>query len=594
MTKVSCVITEDIGNIKHEYSPVELKFKDEGKKKPNTLEAKFTINNKVRENYNIAYIHDVVDVSYLDCIHNFQLSALDERGYDLDGEFNSSTNISEDRFTQVTEGRFKGNYALDFTVANQEIDVPNAKAITRLDISKQFDIYIFFTPVFPQIVDGDNEPILWSFHDDAGNDKRGLEIGITNNVDNNEWRGFIRIKNGSTTEVIRGTTQLINTGDPILIRAYRKQDEVIHLEVNGFSDGFLLRTGSLQPTDSDTTLRFGNNKDKPVATQPYKGQIHQVRSYHGIVLTQSQADTIRQARPSLYTMRFNGRVWNLEDKQTHKIAKCDSFSKALSKRKLDATQFPDDDNVFGLQEIEGESFQEILQAIVNTIDPSFIVKAKDPFASAGIVPTALQGNFKAVGNFIDAISILLLFSGTTFYTTPRKLLIVETNLGHDTDYIFDQDSDVSPYDITESGDNDTTRIGELILTARENDGTLISEELNNSAVGADFTFRKFIAQLNHVTDLGSLISILLDANRFVNTKYMVKINSFIHWVRVNHKVLLNNSKKNITNDPFIIAQMEYHYPSSITKINVNEIDIDFFNISNSDTSVQQSLVDDTT
>ena len=84
--------------------------------------------------------------------------------------------IDEDRFVDVNADRFKGNYALDFNAVDQEILIPNAKVITRIDLSKQFDIYIFFTPdqIDPSL--SGNNPILWSFL----NASHGLEIGLTN------------------------------------------------------------------------------------------------------------------------------------------------------------------------------------------------------------------------------------------------------------------------------------------------------------------------------------------------------------------------------------------------------------------------------
>jgi len=580
MSRVSCIITEDVGGIKHEYTPVGLKFKSEGTKKSDTLEAKFTIDNKVRENYTIAYIQDVVDVSYLDAIWNFQLSALDERGYDLDGEFGGSTNISEDRFVQVTDGRFKGNYALDFTTADQAIKVPNAKAITRINLDKQFDIYIFFTPVDSS----EEKPFLWSFSDGVGG--QGLEIGIQE-ISPSTWVTFVRLHGddipggGGNNPTILGTTIKSFDGDPNLIRVFRDGDNIVHVELNGFSEGSISYTTSLQPTGSPDIL-FGCDTS---GGNDYIGQIHQIRSYHGTSLTQSQADAIRQARPALYTMKLAGRIWNVDDKQTYKIAQASSFSKDIVKRKLSPELFSGNDNVFDLTT---ESFKDILQTMVDATESGFTVKAKDPFIPVNLAPSVLFGNFIAVGDFVDVTSILLLFSETVFYTTPRKLLIIETREGHDTDFIFDQDSITSPYDITESVDDDSIRIGDIFLT-----GNGIQVDKSVSINGTNITLRKFIAQLDNQLDLANLASSISTAFRDLKTRYIVKINSSIHWVRFNHKILLNNTKKNITNDSFIVAQIEYNYPSSITKIMMNEIVIDFFNITNNDISVQESLVDNT-
>lgn len=578
MSRSVCVITETDEITRHEYTPTNVKFKVEGSKKPDTLVSHFTINNKVRENYEIAYIQDIISVEYLACIHNFQLSALDDRGYNLDGEVSASVNIPEARFLDVTSGRFKGNYALDLTAVNQEVQVPNAKAITRIDLSGQFDIYVFFTPdqIDPSL--SGNNPIIWSFSDGS----RGLEIGITNTSPVADTRGFVRAGNG-IIDSITGTTESIITGAPVLIRVFRGGDNIVHMEVNGVEDGTpLTKTGSMQPTGPN--LIFGNGRG---LNDDYKGQIHQERTYIGTVLTQTQADTIRQSRPALFTMKFAGLVWDLQDKESYKIAKCDSHSKLLVKRKLSADIFPANDNVFGLQEGGGETFQEIFQDIVDATGSGFTVKAKDAFTST--TTTALLGNLIAIGSFLDVVSMLLLFSDTTFYVTPRKLLIVETNVGHSTDFTFDQDSDIVPYDITESGENDTTKVNEVILTG---DG-LTTARAFVAVVGTDITLRKFIRQLDNTTDLDTLAIELRDSLKDVNTKFIVRINVLVNWIRFNHIVTLNNTKKNITNDPFIVTQIEHEYPRSDSKIMVNENDIDFFDITNNDISTQEGLVDNT-
>lgn len=583
MSRSVCVVTETNGITRHEYTPINIKFKAEGSKKSDTLVSHFTINNKIRENYEIAHIQDIISVEYLACIHNFQLSALDDRGYNLDGEVAASVNIPESRFFDMDVGRFKGNYALDFTATNQGINIPNASAITRVDLSGQFDIYVFFTPADNQFIDGNDEPLVWSFYDGT----TGIEIGITNSVNVNEWRGFVRV--GGTpggVDVIRGTNVLIPLGStdiPTLIRVFRGSDNLVKMEINGEPDGTpLSKTGTLQSTGVD--LIFGNGSGN---NDHYRGLIHQERTYIGTVLTQTQADAIRQSRPALFTMKFAGLIWDVQDKESYKIAKCDSHSKNLVKRKLSADIFPGDDNVFGLQEGVGETFQEIFQDIVDATGAGFTVKAKDAFTSTTTI--ALQGNLIAVGSFLDVVSMLLLFSSTTFYVTPRKLLIVETNLGHDTDFTFDQDSDVTPYDITESVDNDTKKVNEVILTG---DG-LPTVRAFAAVIGTNVTLRKYIRQLDSTIDLDTLAISIRDSLKDVNTRYMVKINTLVNWVRFNHIVIINNTKKNITNDPFIVAQIEHEYPKSHTRIAVNENDIDFFDITNTDSSVQQGMVDNT-
>lgn len=572
MSRSVCVITEINGSTRHEYTPIGVKFSAEGSKKPDRLIAHFTINNKVRENYSIAYIQDILNVDYLACIHNFQLSALDDRGYDLDGETVGSVIIPENRFVDVTTERFKGNYALDFNAVNQPIIIPNAKAISRIDLSGQFDIYVFFTPdqIDPSL--SGNNPILWSFNDGSN----GIEIGMTNSVPVGDTRGFVRVGNG-TFDAITGTTEPIITGSPVLIRAFRGGDNIVHMEVNGIEDGTpLLKTGSIQPTGAD--LIFGNGRGN---NDDYNGQIHQERTYVGLVLTQSQADTIRQSKPTPNTMKFGGIVWDMQDKESYKIAKCDSFSKVLVEAKFPLESVP------VTFDLTSESFQSILQSITDdaTTSNEFLVRAKDTFATT----VTLFGNLIRVGSFLDIVDILFLYSETTFYITPRKLLIVETNAGHSTDHVFDQDSSIVPYDLTESEDNNTTLATSVILTS----STLLTEDSLSSPAGATSTFRKHISQIDSQIDLGNLAIRIRESRQTIKTKFVIKINTLINWVRFNQIVTINNTKKNITNDPFTVTQLGFEYPKSSTNITVNENDIDFFDMANSDSSIQQTLLDST-
>jgi len=668
LSRSVCVVTEGgeegVSVIRHEYTPLGASFKNEGATKPNTLSAHFTISNRVREGDEIVYIQDIISVEYLACIHNFQLSALDDRGYNVDGVLSSSVNIPESRFDNVTSGRFKGNYALNFTTSSEDekeqVNIPNATAITRIDLSGQFDIYVFFTPdqLDPSLT-GSN-PILWSFYDSDN----GVEIGMTNSTPVANTRVYVRAFSKPGTDTITGTTEPIITGAPVLIRVYRGGDNIVHTEVNGIEDGTAVTvTGSMQPTDAN--VYFGNGRNQNDA---YKGLIHQVRVYRGTVLTQAQADAIRQSRPALFTMKFAGLVWDLQDRESYKIARCDSYSKQLVKKILRVNDFGNKINTFGLQEELGtiysadvvlagtgyadgqivgltgvvslasnatatvsstggviesiaiidrgsgynngetltivgnissnataiavaldETFKDILQAIVTAGVTDFTVKAKDAFTSTTSTTASaiLNGNLIARGSFLGVISMLFLFSSTTFYVTPRKLLIVETNAGHATDYTFDQDSDTNPYNITESDNNATTKITEVTFTGDD----IPTATAPTSVTGTQVTLRKFIRQLNDTIDIDALARIIVDILSIINTQYVVKINVVVNWIRFNHIVTINNTKKKITNVPFIITQMSHDYPRSDTTIMVNENDIDFFEITDRDISIQESLTD---
>ena len=176
MPLAKCIVTEPLTNnsgnvsnpVVHTYFPLNTKIKQQGNKKPDTLNAAFPMENKIDEQYNLSYIQDVVDTEWLQAVYPMQLSCLDEGGYNQD-----PTDPADSRFVKVDIDKFKGHYALQFTADSQGVQVPSAKT-NKIDISKQFDINIWFTPEATQLQDGSDEPILWSFRSSTV----GLDIGI--------------------------------------------------------------------------------------------------------------------------------------------------------------------------------------------------------------------------------------------------------------------------------------------------------------------------------------------------------------------------------------------------------------------------------
>jgi len=594
VTLVKCIVEENDSNTVHEYVPIDGKLKIEGAKKPDTLTVKFPIASKVREGYTVKYIQDVTDVDYLSAIYPMQLTCLDERGYDQD----PTTDPDETRFVNVTTGRFKGNYALDFNAISQGVNITTHD---KIDISKQFDIYVFFTPNKTQFIDGNDEPILWSFYDGS----RGLEIGIAgNNGNDNSWRGFMRIGTGLVTGVTGSNETVFNTtsgnDDPVLIRVTRGQDNIIRMFINGIEDATFSTSASLQPSGVD--MIFGNGRGN---NDHYHGFIHQIRVYSGIDLTDLQHDIIRWAKPQPFIMRFAGRVWKLKGSQTSKTAECQSNSLRLIKAKLGK------DNSSPTTTALTTSFKTLLQSAINEIfNIDFTVKAKDSFAfvqDKGAPFATLSGNIIQLGSFLDFATILMVYANTTFYTTPRGLLIVESDSGKATDHIFDQNGVNTKYNIMDSEENDTNLSNEVILTGSA--GIKIRRFFSPNDIRR--TFRKNYLQIDNLNDLDNFATKLrailggvpiLSANPVAKSKYPVMISVPLTHVRFNQIVNVKRKNgQNVTlggtdedldiNEP--VAQIESSYPSGKTKIVVGESDIDFFDNVKIDTEQKDGLIDTT-
>lgn len=588
------MVKESSSSTLHEYVPISAKIKFQGVKKPDTLVAKFPTHAKVREGYEVKYIQDVVDLDYLSAIYPMQLTCLDERGYDQD----PSIDPDETRFVNVTTGRFKGYYALDFNATAQGVNITTHD---RIDISKQFDIYIFFTPNKTQFIDGNNEPILWSFYDGSN----GLEIGMAgNNGNNNSWRGFMRIGHGLVDAVTASNETIFNTtsgnDDPVLIRVCRGQDNVIRMYVNGVEDATFTTSANLQPSGVD--MIFGNGRGN---NDHYKGYIHQIRVYSGIDLTEQQHNIIRWAKPQPFTMKFAGRVWKLTGSQTSKTANCQSHSLKLVKAKLG------EDNSSPTTTALTTSFKTLLQDAADEIfNTSFKVKVKDSFAyvqDKGAPFSTLSGNIINIGSFLDFATILMVFANTTFYTTPRGLIIVESDSGKSTDHVFDQNSTGIKYNIKDSEENDTTLANEVIITG--SGGIKIRRFFNPNDLRR--TFRKNYLQLDNLNDLDNLATKLravlggtpvLSANPLPKSRHVVTISAPVTHVRFNQVV--NVKRKNGQNASLggsnedldeneSVAQVELAYPSGTTIIQTGEVEIDFFNDVKIETEVRDGLIDTT-
>ena len=315
MPIVKAVVTdlENSPKTTHLY-PYKTKLKLEGDKKPDTLEAIFGMQDDINQNYEIKFLQDIVDTSYLRGAYQMQLSALDESGYNHD-----PTDPAESRFVKVSSGRFKGNYALDFASNGQGVSVASANT-TNIDISKQFDIWIWFTPNTTQLHDGSDEPILWSFYS-SGN--TGLEIGITgNNGTNSSWKVFLRYGGGSAVTQTGANTGKIMTGYPVLIRVKRDDKNVLKAFVNGQEEISTTVTTDFQP--SSTAMTFGDASH--TSNSDFKGQIHAIRVYGGACLNGADAKKLRLSKPVVQIMKFNGRVRKVVNEVKRKKVKCQSIS----------------------------------------------------------------------------------------------------------------------------------------------------------------------------------------------------------------------------------------------------------------------------
>ena len=586
------VIVQEVNRTKvHTYYPLSVSVKNEGSKKPDTFIGTFKRGNIVKNGNEVRYINDVADVEALRVIYNFQLSALDEGGYDIDPDVDPISS----RFEEVTTGKYMGHYALDFDASGDGVIFSNSADLeNKIDLSKQFDIFVSFTPDRTQLNDGSDEPILWSWFDSP----TGLEIGISgDNGDDDSWRGFARIGNGSLVSTITGQNQLImrdTSGDfnPILIRVYRGQDNIIRMEINGEEDVTVSESASLQPSGADMIFGDGNPVE---VSKEYLGLIHQVRVYSGDTVKSQQANFIRWAKPITHSTEFRGLIWTKKDNATSTTVKAQSHSRILLTGDLSSEDSsPFDPTSFDLNGLGTEGFADIVQDVLDSFPVSgldftnFTIKHVDAFEEQTTV--ALQGNIYQTGSFMDFINILLEFSDTVFYITTRNILIVETNAGKQTNYVFEQNNPegtvAAPYNITVDELNDEVTINEVILNGSDHlfpNASEINTYTLASTNDIKRTLRQNIMQLDSSIDFDSLGSKIVQLRQTTNKQFKIKITSALHSVRFNQKVNIINSDKNIDEDT-IITQVTKSHPSQHTLINTGENDIEYYD------NIQKTIV----
>lgn len=594
-----CVLVETNNTTEHTYYPLNAVVKWEGNKRPDTLSASFPMTDRVKENYSIRYIEDVVDVTYLKAVYPMQLSCKDEAGQDVD----PATDPVEARFVNVTTDKFKGHYALEFDADGEGIIFTDPRS--EINISKQFDIHIWFTPDTTQLVDLSDEPILWAFRGSGNN--RGLEIGITGtNGDDPSWRVFLRINNGSVTNGFTGSSETIMNGAevPVHIRVKRGQDNLVKAYVNGIEDISTSVTQDLQPAVA-TDMIFGDSEAS--TNDEYSGLIHEIKIYNGTDLTENQAERIRWVKPIAQYMKFAGRVVKMKNSQDARKATCQSNSYQLTKAKLGKTG-----SSLDTHELASIAFDVILQSAVDEIDTSFTVRHLDAFAEVTEV-FALAGTIFEVGNFINFANILLLYSDTILYITPRKNIIIETNAGKATDYVFDQNGANVKYNIKNAEDNDLKLVNEVIFTGRSPAAAQRSNITPTS--GIIRTLRANIEPIDNSNDLNELaVKTRLDQqgdviNDLANTKYRIEVTSPLPHVRYNQTV--DVIRKNGANaaeltgldfdldatasgdGQLFVRQIETYYPNGSTVIKVGENDIDYFDDIVVGTRVEEGLTDTT-
>jgi len=592
MSKCKVNVYDGIKN--RRYTPSQFKMNYFGTKKPDTLSVKLPANNRIRKGDMVCLIHDIADVDYIKAVYNFNLSCKDESCFDND----PTVDPDETRFIEQSgsSAQFRGRPILHFPTGSSNPILYNNPDI---DLSKQFDIIIRFSPFTDPFVGTGDIIILWSFTDGTN----GLEIGITGDqVSGNDLnaRAYVRIHDGVGTQTIVGNNEPVLPRQffqsPMMIRVFRKADNVIRLQVMGVDDGDYTTSASLQP--SGGTMRFG---DSFAGSEHFEGYFYQVRVYCGGHLSEEDAERIRMSKQQLATLKFKGRVWKIDERLTHNIAHAQSISVQVLKSKIGSSAGASPPTSYPLS---STAFKTIAQTIVDEASTSsnidFVVKIfpGDSFARAGLL-----GNIHLQGAAIDVLTILTVYAGVVFNITPQGIVIIETDNGTRANYEFDQNDGSYRYDIQTTATTNAKGNNELVFTGRG--GTYGYSYLFPND-GINRTYRKNLFQLDNNGDLNTYANIIvLNLALVVNAgkRWVVKAAAYLHHIRTNHDVTIrrevgSTAQRLGVNDESkdgreIITHIEYNYPEGITVVHMGENIIDQYDEFIKTSSTQDGLVDTT-
>ena len=423
----------------------------------------FPMGTDIELNYNLKYIQDIVDVTDLSAIYNFQLTVNDESGYDM----NPSADLPISRFINPNDSlnnkKFQSQYCLKFTKSSSTdfYEIPDN---TRLDMTKQFDLYIYcdWDNSLGSYTTTNEKAIIFSKYDTTHG---GIEVGFIYKGGGNN-RLFVRSLASTGSPVEReGNSQLFLNATPVLIRIKRNQNNVVSCYLNGVLEVQFTDTTAYGQTEN---IRIGAHKHPSSVTEQWAGKIYQMRLYTGVYLSDEESEIIQLSSPQPMTMKLAGKVWKINDNTNPKKVHVRGDGRMLLDTFLNADVLSGTStspvnrtkNVYDAN----QDNDLIIQDIISNVNSGFQFKEPTSVANSTHV-----GKFIATGSFVQCTELLLLESGSILFTN-NKIVTVEDKDGVSTPYKFEQGnvSSTPGYVITKSGKDDSLLVNAVELVGRLN------------------------------------------------------------------------------------------------------------------------------
>lgn len=423
----------------------------------------FPMGTDIELNSNLKYIQDIVDVTDLSAIYNFQLTVNDESGYDM----NPSADLPISRFINpndsLNDKKFQAQYCLKFTKSSSTdfYEIPDN---ARLDMTKQFDLYIYcaWSNTLGSYTTTNEKAIIFSKYDYTHG---GIEVGFIYKGGGNN-RLFVRTLASTGSPVEReGTSQGFGNTVPVLIRIKRDANNLVSCYLNGALEVQFTDTTAYGQSEN---IRIGAHQHPSSVTEKWAGLLFQMRLYTGVNLSDEESEIIQLSSPQPMTMKLAGKVWKINDNTNPKKVHVrgdgrmllDTF---LNVDVLSGTSTSPVNRTKNVYDANQDN-DLIIQDIISNVNSSFQFKEPTTASSSTHV-----GKFIATGSFVQCVELLLLESDSLLFTN-NKIVTVESTDGVTTPYKFEQGnvSSTPGYVITKSGKDDSLLVNAVELVGRVN------------------------------------------------------------------------------------------------------------------------------
>ena len=554
----------------------------------------------VNTNDTVEILHDMIPVTSLSAIYNFNETVIDESGHQ--NKPTASAGLT------YIDGQWSGK-ALSFNGTSTYFEV-NDKA--NLNFSGEFEAFVWVKWA------STTKQYLITKRTSTSN---GLGISV-----NHTTAGDIALELNGTNLI--SSSAGFNDSNNHLIRVTRDSANLVTLYVDKVSKGTATISHNLTTSGK---LRVGRDE----ANLYFTGSMDSVRLYKGTPMIALQADFLYDKRNPRTVMKFGGRVTKIKKEISNKKVKCFSFGKELAEVEIRGDQF------------DNQTPEAIIESLVTN-------NTTLTFVRRGILSGMTLRKFVAVGKLIDILRDFTSLTGHIFYTNGNKEFVLEpekhTNIGVTFTHGINCIANDTVYDDTQlvndlivlgenlryhtiqtfTGDGSTTvftlndgSVSTRVLSASSEQSpeidydvdstgktiTFTTAPANGVSISVDYEYERPLyirgTRQDSITANGVHAKKLIMPwikNRFDGIRFVQSYLNRYKDIRVNIKIdiptlynsiaendiiHLTNSIKGIDDD-FVIKGITWDYPKSLTKVDLGEYSFDFLEI---DQQITQKIHD---